>query len=147
VFDRATVALAAEQAGGAARVLEMAVDYAKNRVQFNRPIGAFQAIKHKLANMHIDVESARAAAYHGMWTAAEDSPDLPVVASLAKSCCGDAYVRAAAENIQVHGGIGFTWEHPAHLYLKRAESSQLFFGHASYHRQRLARSVLDGAAW
>ncbi|XVQ14935.1 acyl-CoA dehydrogenase family protein [Spirillospora sp. CA-255316] len=142
VLDLAAVAIAAEQAGGAARVLEMAVEYAKTRVQFGRPIGSFQAVKHKLADMHIDVETARSAAYHGMWAAAGKAPGLPEAANLAKACCGDAFVRAAAENVHVHGGIGVTWEHPAHLYLKRAHSSQVLFGHAAHHRRRLAQRLL-----
>ena len=145
VLDLAAVAVAAEQVGGAARVLDMAVEYAKTRVQFGRPIGSFQAVKHKLADMHLDVESARSAAYYGMWAAAGDLPDLPVAASMAKACAGDAFVRAAAENIQVHGGIGFTWEHPAHLYLKRAHSTQQLFGNSAHHRQQLARRVLAEA--
>jgi acyl-CoA dehydrogenase len=142
VLDLAAVAAATEQVGGAARVLDMAVGYARTRVQFSRPIGAFQAVKHKLANMHLEVETARSAAYYGLWAAADSLPDLPLAASLAKACCGDAFVSAAAENIQVHGGIGFTWEHPAHLYFKRAHSSRQLFGHAAHHRQRLARLVL-----
>ncbi|TCJ32601.1 acyl-CoA dehydrogenase family protein [Parafrankia sp. BMG5.11] len=142
VLDLAAVAIATEQVGGAARVLDMAVDHARTRVQFGRPIGSFQAVKHKLADMHLGVESARSAAYHGLWAAADNLPDLPLAASLAKACCGDAFVAAATENIQVHGGIGVTWEHPAHLYLKRAHSSRQLFGHPAHHRQRLARYVL-----
>ncbi len=120
-LDRGAVALAAEQVGGAQRVLEMSVEYAKVRVQFGRPIGSFQAIKHKCADMLLEVESAKSAAYYAAWAAAEDNDELPVVASLAKAYCSDAYFQAAAENIQIHGGIGFTWEHPAHLYFKRAK--------------------------
>ncbi|OAA27927.1 acyl-CoA dehydrogenase [Frankia sp. EI5c] len=142
VGDLAAVAVAAEQAGGAARVLDQAVDYAKTRVQFGRPIGAFQAVKHKLADLHLGVESARSAAYHALWAADGDPAGLPAAASLAKACCGDVYVHAATENIQVHGGIGFTWEHPAHLYLKRAHSSRQLFGHAAHHRQRLAQLLI-----
>ncbi|KPM56027.1 acyl-CoA dehydrogenase [Frankia sp. R43] len=142
VLDLAAIAVATEQVGAASRVLDMAVDYAKTRVQFGRPIGAFQAIKHKLADLHLAVESARSAAYHGMWAAAESPLELPAAASLAKACCGDAFVTAATENIQVHGGIGFTWEHPAHLYLKRAHSSRQLFGNAAQHRQRLAQVLL-----
>ncbi|MCM3884550.1 acyl-CoA dehydrogenase family protein [Frankia sp. R82] len=142
VFDLATVALGAEQVGGAAHVLEQAVEYAKIRVQFGRPIGAFQAIKHKLADLHIIVESARSAAYHALWVAAESPDELPEAASLVGGCCGDAFVTTARENIQVHGGIGFTWEHPAHLYFKRAHSSRLLFGTPAQHRQRLAGLVL-----
>jgi alkylation response protein AidB-like acyl-CoA dehydrogenase len=141
MLDLAVVALAAEQVGGAQRVLEMAVEYAKVRVQFGRPIGSFQAIKHKCADMLLEVESAKSAAYYAGWAAAEDSDELPVVASLAKSYCSEAYFHATAENIQIHGGIGFTWEHPAHLYFKRAKSSELLFGDPSYHRELLAQRI------
>ena len=140
-LDLAAVALAAEQVGGAQKCLEMAVEYAKVRVQFGRPIGSFQAIKHKCADMLLEVESAKSAAYYAAWAAAEDSDELPVVASLAKSYCSEAYFHAAAENIQIHGGIGFTWEHPAHLYFKRAKSSELFLGDPSYHRELLAQRI------
>lgn len=141
VLDVVAVALAAEQVGGAQRCLEMAVEYAKVRVQFGRPIGSFQAIKHKCADMLLEVESAKSAAYYGAWCAAELNDELPVVASLAKSYCSEAYFHAAAENIQIHGGIGFTWEHPAHLYFKRAKSSELLFGDPTYHRELLAQRI------
>ncbi|MEY3029793.1 MAG: hypothetical protein RL058_156, partial [Actinomycetota bacterium] len=141
VFDLAAVALAAEQVGGAQRVLDMAVEYAKVRVQFGRPIGSFQAIKHKCADMLLEVESAKSAAYYGMWCASEMNDELPSVASLAKAYCSEAYFHAAAENIQIHGGIGFTWEHPAHLYFKRAKSSELLFGDPTYHREVLAKRI------
>ncbi len=141
VLDLGAVALAAEQVGGAQFVLEMAVQYAKDRVQFGRPIGSFQAIKHKCADMLLEVESAKSAAYYGLWCAAEMNDELPSVASLAKSYCSEAYFHAAAENIQIHGGIGFTWEHPAHLYFKRAKSSELMFGDPSYHRELLAQRI------
>ena len=140
-LDLAAVALAAEQVGGAQRCLESSVEYAKTRIQFGRPIGSFQAIKHKCADMLLEVESSKSAAYYAGWAAAEDSEELPVVASLAKSYCSEAYFHAAAENIQIHGGIGFTWEHPAHLYFKRAKSSQLFFGDPTYHRELLAQRI------
>jgi alkylation response protein AidB-like acyl-CoA dehydrogenase len=140
-LDLAAVALAAEQVGGAQRCLDMAVEYAKTRIQFGRPIGSFQAIKHKCADMLLEVESAKSAAYYAGWAAAEDSDELPVVASLAKSYCSEAYFHAAAENIQIHGGIGFTWEHDAHLYFKRAKSSELLFGDPSYHRELLAQRI------
>jgi alkylation response protein AidB-like acyl-CoA dehydrogenase len=140
-LDLTAIALAAEQVGGAQRCLDMAVEYAKVRYQFGRPIGSFQAIKHRCADMLLEVESARSAAQYAAWAAAEDSPEVPVVASLAKSTCSDAYFRAAAENIQIHGGIGFTWEHDAHLYFKRAKSSQLFLGDAAYHREHLAQRI------
>jgi len=141
VLDLAAVALAAEQVGGAQKVLEMAVEYAKVRVQFGRPIGSFQAIKHKCADMLLEVESAKSAAYYAMWCAAELNDELPSVASLAKAYCSEAYFHATAENIQIHGGIGFTWEHPAHLYFKRAKSSELLFGDPSYHRELLAQRI------
>ena len=141
VLDLAAVALAAEQVGGAQKVLEMSVEYAKVRVQFGRPIGSFQAIKHKCADMLLEVESAKSAAYYAGWAAAEDNDELPVVASLAKAYCSDAYFHAAAENIQIHGGIGFTWEHDAHLYFKRAKSSELMLGEPSYHRELLAQRI------
>jgi alkylation response protein AidB-like acyl-CoA dehydrogenase len=140
-LDLAAVALAAEQVGGAQKCLEMAVEYAKVRVQFGRPIGSFQAIKHKCADMLLEVESAKSAAYYAMWAASELNDELPVVASLAKAYCSDAYFHAAAENIQIHGGIGFTWEHPAHLYFKRAKSSELLLGDPTYHRELLAQRI------
>jgi alkylation response protein AidB-like acyl-CoA dehydrogenase len=140
-LDLAAVALAAEQVGGAQHCLDSSVDYAKNRIQFGRPIGSFQAIKHKCADMLLEVESAKSAAYYAGWAAAEDSDELPVVASLAKSYCSEAYFHAAAENIQIHGGIGFTWEHDAHLYFKRAKSSELLFGDPAYHRELLAQRI------
>ena len=141
MLDLAAVALAAEQVGGAQKCLEMSVEYAKVRVQFGRPIGSFQAIKHKCADMLLEVESAKSAAYYAGWAAAEDNDELPVVASLAKAYCSDAYFHAAAENIQIHGGIGFTWEHDAHLYFKRAKSSELLFGDPTYHRELLAQRI------
>ena len=137
----AVAALAAEQVGGAQRVLNNAVEYAKNRVQFGRPIGSFQAIKHKCADMLLDVESAKSAAYYAAWAAQERNDELPIAASLAKSFCSEAYFHCAAENIQIHGGIGFTWEHHAHLYFKRAKSSELFLGDPAYHRELLAQQL------
>ena len=141
VLDLAAVALAAEQVGGAQRTLDMSVDYAKERIQFGRPIGSFQAIKHKCADMLLEVESAKSAAYYAGWCAAELNDELPSVASLAKAYVSEAYFHCAAENIQIHGGIGFTWEHPAHLYFKRAKSSELLFGDPSYHREQLAQRI------
>ena len=141
VLDLAAVALAAEQVGGAQMVLDMSVEYAKVRVQFGRPIGSFQAIKHKCADMLLEVESAKSAAYYAGWCASELNDELPSVASLAKAYCSEAYFHAAAENIQIHGGIGFTWEHPAHLYFKRAKSSELLFGDPTYHRELLAQRI------
>jgi len=141
MLDLAAVALAAEQVGGAQACLDMAVEYAKVRVQFGRPIGSFQAIKHKCADMLLEVESAKSAAYYSGWCASEMNDELPSVASLAKAYCSEAYFHASAENIQIHGGIGFTWEHPAHLYFKRAKSSELLLGDPTYHRELLAQRI------
>ena len=142
VLDRAAAALACEQVGGAQACLEMAVEYARTRHQFGRPIGSFQAIKHKCADMLVAVESAKSAAYYAARAAAgEDGEDLSVAAPLAKSYCSEAYFRCAAENIQIHGGIGFTWEHDAHLFFKRAKSSEIMFGDPAHHRARLADRI------
>lgn len=138
VTDLAVVALASEQVGGAQRVLDASVDYAKVRVQFGRPIGSFQAIKHKCADMLLQVETAKSASYYANWAATEAPDELPMVASMAKSYCSEAFMRCAADTIQIHGGIGFTWEHFAHIYFKRAKSSELLFGDPAYHRKRLA---------
>jgi alkylation response protein AidB-like acyl-CoA dehydrogenase len=140
-LDVAAAAVAAEQVGGSQRVLDMSVDYAKLRVQFGRPIGSFQAIKHKCADMFLAVESARSAAQHAAWAVADKPDELPVAASIAKAHCSEAFAATAAENIQIHGGIGFTWEHPAHLYFKRAKSTALLFGDAIYHRDLVARRL------
>jgi alkylation response protein AidB-like acyl-CoA dehydrogenase len=140
-LDLAKVALAAEQVGGAERCLDMSVEYAKTRVQFGRPIGSFQAIKHKLADMFVEVESARSASYYAAFTAAHDEAELPSAAALAKAYCSDVYFRVAAECIQIHGGVGFTWEHDAHLYFKRAKSSETLFGDAAFHRAIVARQM------
>jgi len=141
LLDQAAVALSNEMMGGAQKVLEMSVEYAKVRVQFGRPIGSFQAIKHKCADMLLEVESGKSAAYYASWAAAEDNEELPVVAALSKAYCSEAYFHAAAENIQIHGGIGFTWEHPAHLYFKRAKSSEIYLGDPTYHRELLAQRI------
>src|SRR5580700_8824726 len=140
-LDLAAVALAAEQVGGAQKVLDMSVEYAKVRVQFGRPIGSFQAIKHKCANMLLGVETARSAMYFAAWAATQDSGELPGAAALAKSYCSEVFFAAAADTIQIHGGIGFTWEHPAHLYFKRAKSSEILLGSPSYHRELLAQRI------
>jgi alkylation response protein AidB-like acyl-CoA dehydrogenase len=141
ILDRAAVLLAAEQAGGAQRCLEMATGYASERVQFGRQIGSFQAIKHKCTNLLIEVEQAKSAAYYGGWAAAQDPDELRVAAPLAQAYCSEAFLHAAAENIQVHGGIGITWEHPAHLYFKRAKTSELLLGDPAYHREILAQRL------
>jgi alkylation response protein AidB-like acyl-CoA dehydrogenase len=140
-LDQAAAMSANEMVGGAQVALDMAVEYAKVRVQFGRPIGSFQAIKHKCADMLLEVESGKSAAYYAAWAAADDNDELPVAASLAKAYCSDAYFHTAAENIQIHGGIGFTWEHDAHLYFKRAKSSQLLLGDPTYHRELLAQRI------
>jgi alkylation response protein AidB-like acyl-CoA dehydrogenase len=141
MLDHSMVALAAESLGGAAKVLDMAVEYAKVREQFGRPIGSFQAIKHKCASMLVDLESSRSAVYYALWAVSAADAEVPKVASLAKAFCVDAYLAACGENIQIHGGIGFTWEHPAHLYLKRAKNAQSFLGSSDFHRQRLATLI------
>ena len=141
MLQQAVVALAMEQVGGAQRCLEMAVDYAKQRIQFGRPIGSFQAVKHKCADMLVQVESAKSAAYYAAWAVAEANDEVALVAPLAKSYCSEAYFFCAAENIQIHGGIGFTWEHDAHLYFKRAKSSELLFGDPAQHREALAGRI------
>jgi alkylation response protein AidB-like acyl-CoA dehydrogenase len=137
-LDLARVALAAEQVGGARACLDMAVGYAGQRVQFGRQIGSFQAIKHKCATMLLKVECAAAAAQYAAWSAATREPDLAAATAVAKSYCSDAFFHAAAQNVQIHGGIGFTWEHDAQLYFKRAKASQVLFGHPAYHREQLA---------
>jgi alkylation response protein AidB-like acyl-CoA dehydrogenase len=134
-------ALAAEQVGGAQMCLEMATDYAKSRLQFGRPIGSYQAIKHKCADMLVAVEFAKSAAYAACFAAAEGEADFAENAALAKSYCSEAFFHAAADNIQIHGGMGFTWEHPAHLYFKRAKASDLLFGDSAHHREVLAGLV------
>jgi len=138
VLDLGAVALAAEDVGGAERCLEMALAYARQRVQFARPIGSFQAVKHKAAEVLLELESARATAQYAAWTAAEAPQELPLAASLAKAVCGEAYLRAAAESIQIHGGIGFTWEHDAHLYYRRARANETLLGDGTAHRARIA---------
>jgi alkylation response protein AidB-like acyl-CoA dehydrogenase len=140
MLDLAAVGISIESVGGAQRVLDMSVDYAKSRFQFGRAIGSFQAVKHKCTDMLLAVESARSAAYYARAVAAvgTDPAELAVAASMAKACSTDAYVMCASENIQVHGGIGFTWEHPAHLYFKRAKANQLMFGDPVTHRAKLA---------
>jgi alkylation response protein AidB-like acyl-CoA dehydrogenase len=140
-LDVAAIAQAAEQLGGAQRALDMAVEYAKVRHQFGRPIGSFQAIKHRCADLLLEVESLRSAVQYAAAAVAENSAEVPVVASLVKAYASDVYFHVAAENIQIHGGIGFTWEHDAHLYFKRAKASELFLGDASYHREHLATRI------
>jgi alkylation response protein AidB-like acyl-CoA dehydrogenase len=139
--ELAVVALAAEQVGGAERCLEMAVAHAGRRVQFGRPIGSFQAVKHLCAEMLLELESARGAAFYSATAAARGDADLPAAAAVAKSSCSDAFVRVATDALHVHGGLGFTWDHDAHLYFKRARSSAQLFGDARHHRELLARHL------
>ena len=135
-LDLAIVALAGEQAGGAQHVLDFTVDYAKTRVQFGRQIGSFQAIKHMAADLLLETESAISAARHAAGQLAAQSEDSSEAVSLAAFACADAFVKTAADGVQMHGGIAFTWEHPAHLYLKRARASAQLFGASNYHRER-----------
>ena len=141
VSDRAKVALCAEMCGGAERALEMSVDYAKVRVQFDRPIGSFQAIQHKCANMLSLVESAKIATYHAAWAVSNEAPEAPLAAAMAKSYASDAYRIVIGEAIQIHGGIGFTWEHDLQLYFRRAKASELTFGDGPFHRARVAELI------
>ncbi|MFJ8493800.1 acyl-CoA dehydrogenase family protein [Streptomyces sp. NPDC094038] len=135
----AAVLLAAEQVGGAAAALDSAVAYAKIREQYGRPIGSFQGIKHKCADTLVEIEAARSACYAGLWALdAGDETETAVSAALAQAFCSEAFTRVAGDAIQIHGGIGFTWEHPAHLYFKRAKSSETLLGPPSYHRELLA---------
>lgn len=138
VADLAAVALAAEQLGGLQRVLETTTEYAKIRVQFGRAIGSYQAVKHGLADIHVDWEQALSAVRYAAWTADEAPDELPVAAALVATYVGPVYFRAAAAGIQFHGGIGYTWEHDAHLYYKRAKSTELLFGPPTRQRARLA---------
>ena len=139
LLDRAALAIAAESLGGAERVTEIAVEYAKARTQFGRPIGSFQAVKHRSADMLVDVESLRNAVYYASWAAERAQPDASLAISMAKAFAADAYRRVAQGGIQIHGGIGFTWEHDMHLYFKRAKGNEVAFGDATFHRERVAQ--------
>jgi alkylation response protein AidB-like acyl-CoA dehydrogenase len=141
----ATVALAAEMVGGMQRIMEIAVEYAKARKQFGKPIGQFQAVQHLCADMLLLTESSRSAAYYAAWALQERAPEAEVAVSIAKAYASDAYREVGNRAIQVQGGMGFTWENNVHLYYKRAKASELMFGDASYHRERIARTVIDKA--
>ncbi|MGV0837849.1 acyl-CoA dehydrogenase family protein [Mycolicibacterium thermoresistibile] len=147
-LDIGMVMLAAEQAGGARRALDMAVHYARQRYQFGRAIGSFQAVKHMCADLLVETESAYSAAYYAAWALAGKGADTDAVGSvnLAAAFCADAFLKVAGDNIQIHGGIGFTWEHPAHLYLRRARSGAKLFGDSSYHRDRYLADILRAAS-
>ncbi|WKN60831.1 acyl-CoA dehydrogenase family protein [Rhodococcus opacus] len=143
VLTRAAVVLAAEQVGGAQYCLDAAVEYAGIRTQFGRAIGSYQAIKHKCVDMYLDIESARAAVYYAASCLTADAADAVSAASIAKALASEAFTRAATDNIQIHGGIGFTWEHPAHLYFRRATSTRALFGDPRRHNESVAASLLD----
>ncbi len=145
VLDRALVAACAEMLGAADVVLAMTVQYAKDRVQFGRPIGGFQAVKHRCADMLVDVEGMRSVAYYAAWAVGAGDPEATVAASAAKVWCSDAARRVMASGLQVHGGIGFTWEHDLHLFLKRSQLDQVTFGDAAHHRDRIAHILRSRA--
>ncbi len=136
-LDIAAICLANEMVGGAERLRESAVEYANMRVQFGRAIGSFQSLKHKAADMLLDVELAKSAAYYAAAAADEDDEEISALASLAKAAAADAYMQTAIHTVQIHGGIGFTWDNDTHLWFKRAKSSEVFLGDAAYHRERL----------
>jgi len=141
--DIACVALASEMTGAMQRVLEITVEYAKTRKQFGKPIGQFQAVQHLCADMLVLTESARSAACYAAWALQEGAPDARTAVSIAKSYAGEACREAINRGIQVHGGMGFTWENDLHLYYRRAKASEIAFGDAAFHRERIARSIID----
>jgi alkylation response protein AidB-like acyl-CoA dehydrogenase len=142
-LDLARVALAAECCGGAARVLDLSVAYAKTREQFGRPIGTFQAIQHRCADMLVRVEAARSATYTAAWALDAETPDAHTTACMAKAYATEAFARVAGDGIQIHGGLGFTWEQDLHLYYKRAKASELVYGDVASHLEEIARHVID----
>jgi alkylation response protein AidB-like acyl-CoA dehydrogenase len=139
VLDRARVMICAESVGAAERCLEESVQYAKERVQFGKPIGVNQAIKHKCADMLLAVESSKSITYYAAWAAEHSEDEAALTASMAKSYVSDAFRSVAAENIQIHGGVGFTWEYDCHLFFKRAKSDESWLGDGTEHRERVAR--------
>jgi alkylation response protein AidB-like acyl-CoA dehydrogenase len=141
VVQRATVALCAEMCGGAQKVLDMTTEYAKIRIAFGKPIGSYQGVKHKAADMLVDVENAKSLTYYAAWAVDENVPEAALAASMAKAYASDAFRKVAGAGIQLHGGIGFTWEHDLHLYFKRAKSSEFTFGDATYHREKVAQLI------
>jgi alkylation response protein AidB-like acyl-CoA dehydrogenase len=141
VLDRATVALCAEMCGGAQRVLDMTTDYAKIRIAFGKPIGSYQGVKHRAADMLVEIENAKSLTYYAAWAVDENVPEAALAASMAKAYVSDAYRKVSGTGIQLHGGIGFTWEHDLHLYFKRAKASEFTFGDATYHRERVATLI------
>ncbi len=143
-LEIATVALTAELAGSMQRVLELTVSYAKTRKQFGKPIGGFQAVQHMCADMYLETESVRSSAYYSAWALQENAADASVAVSIAKMYASDAARNTGNRGIQVHGGMGFTWENDVHLYYRRAKASETMLGDASFHRERIARLVVDG---
>jgi len=145
-LDIATAALAAELVGGMQRTLDLTVEYAKTRKQFGKPIGMFQAVQHQCADMYLETESSRSAVYYAGWALEENSPDAPTAVSIAKMYASDAARTVGNRGIQIHGGMGFTWENDLHLYYRRAKASETAFGDATFHRERIARLVIDEGA-
>jgi len=145
-LDVATAALAAEMVGGMQRTLDLTVEYAKTRKQFGKPIGMFQAVQHQCADMYLETESSRSAAYYSAWALEEHTPDAASASSIAKIYASDASRTVGNRGIQVHGGMGFTWENDIHLYYRRAKASETTLGDATFHRERLARLVIDAPA-
>jgi alkylation response protein AidB-like acyl-CoA dehydrogenase len=145
-LDVATAAIAAEMVGGMQRTLDLTVEYAKTRKQFGKPIGMFQAVQHQCADMYLETESSRSALYYAAWALEENAPDAASAASIAKIYASDASRTVGNRGIQVHGGMGFTWENDIHLYYRRAKASETALGDATFHRERLARLVIDTGA-
>jgi alkylation response protein AidB-like acyl-CoA dehydrogenase len=145
-FDIAAAALAAELVGGMQRILDITVEYAKTRKQFGKPIGMFQAVQHQCADMYLETESSRSAVYYAGWALEENSPEAATAVSIAKMYASDAARTVGNRGIQIHGGMGFTWENDLHLYYRRAKASETAFGDATFHRERIARLVIDEGA-
>ncbi len=145
-LDVAAAALVAEMVGGMQRTLDITVEYAKTRKQFGKPIGMFQAVQHQCADMYLETESARSAAYYAAWALEENTPDAAVAVSIAKMYASDAARTVGNRGIQIHGGMGFTWENDLHLYYRRAKASETWFGDSTFHRERIARLVIDAGA-
>jgi alkylation response protein AidB-like acyl-CoA dehydrogenase len=143
-LEVATIALCAEMVGGMQWILDTSVEYAKTRQQFGRVIGSFQAVQHQCADMLLLTESSRSATYYAAWALSENDPTARLSVSIAKAYCSDAFREVANRGVQIHGGIGFTWEHDLQLYYKRSKSAETTFGDATFHRERIARLVVDG---
>ena len=145
-LDIATAALAAELVGGMQRTLDITVEYAKTRKQFGKPIGMFQAVQHQCADMYLETESSRSAVYYAGWALEENSSDAAAAVSIAKMYASDAARTVGNRGIQIHGGMGFTWENDVHLYYRRAKASETAFGDATFHRERIASMVIDSTS-